>query len=582
MKKLLLLALAIVLCCIQLKAQTSQQAIADLALISGNVKYYYPNKTIKPDDWNKLSAYIIQSWQIDSHTIKPPQDILKNIKDKYTEMGLDVNLYRYPPPINTYQWPTAASKGKHWEYVGYGYSKNKYMLGPFAWAYNLFANPYSKALKRNTAAYYKTADLSNDLSFTNAECYVQLHDSLWLGMPLNGAIHKQSEAFKNFKASEDEYALNYSIPYLMDVWNVLYHFCPTVEPKNIWLQRLDAAVSEVSAGSSLYNEVDKLTAYTNDAHINMSPTYLTPGIFSKVNATIYYKEPSTDTSSGKLWEVLFYQGEKASKIYNENLAMMASPGKEAKSYLALRRMRAWADTGIIKLQVRDMANGKEQTLSIERIAEYNDPAMLYSHGKSVVIDSAKGIHYMDLKKVGSSKIVRTLKSDKCKGLIIDMRGHGYVGNKLMQLLISEKCTRVHMVTPRHMYPEKILLSYDTIIEYINPAKRHIEKPIVLLCDESSISSSETILATLQDCSDVVVIGRQTAGTTGNAVIAPIYYANGKYSITPFTPTLALDKTGNRMNGIVPDIYITKTLENIQHNEDEIFDAAKKYLQQETK
>lgn len=582
MKNLLLIAVTSVCFTPYLHAQHNSKAIAEYAQIAGNVKYYYPDKSIKPADWNKLSAYILQSWQVDSKSIKQPKDMLQDIQNSYAEMGLQISLYRKPPPANKYRDVAPDTKGKHWKYTGYGYSKNKYMLGPFAWAYNLFANPYGKALRKNTTAYYKQAEISNNLTFTATECYVQLHDSLWLGMPLNGGLHKQSEDFKQYNIPEDEEDYNFKLAYVIDEWNILYHFCPTVPAKETWLQHLENALNELARGTSLSQVLDKIAAATNDAHTNINPSYLTYGVFHKLGHTFYYKEPKSETSKGKLWQVLRYQGQDVESAYADNLSAIATPNSEAKLYMALRRMRASEDTTPIVIQVCDIQSGEIKELSLLRYVDNTIPGEEFSHGKRILADSAKGIYYIDLRKVGGSKIIRTLNKANCKGLILDIRGHAYASKSFMRKLVNEKCLRVNMVTPKYSFPDKNLLTYDTILDYVKPAKKHIDKPIALLCDEYTISSSETILATLQACANTKVIGRISLGTTGNAVIAPLYYSNKYYSVMPFTPTLALTKTGERMNGIVPDVHISKTLQNIINNEDEIFDTAVKYLQEHIK
>lgn len=570
MKQVLLFCLSLICCYSFAQNSNNSNAIVDLALISGNVKYHYPSKHIKPTEWNKINSYILSTWQIDSANIVAPLNLYADIQAKYVEAGIDISLYKTRPPFATNN--ELLLKGKHWQYTGYGDSKNTFLLGPFAWFYNLFLSPYSKTLKRNDKAYVAAYANTPGLGYTQTETLVQLHDSLWLGIPIKPNKLKQSVAFKNYAVNVDEKDIRFGVSYIIDLWNILYHFSPTQESKQIWLQRLQKTIHEVQTDSSLYHVAFRLDALTDDAHNNIYNPYRLTGKFYGIDGNIYYAQPKQDTIGEDIWKVLSYNHRPVKDVYDEVLACVSSPSPQAKSFLALQEMASLRDTLGIWLHVQNI-----NTLDTFSIKLY---AQLERAENKKPISANNGIDYLDLKRIGGSKIIKTLKSASCKALVIDIRGHAYANTSFIGHFLTTKLHHFNMVTPIYRYPDKNLLVYDTITVHIKPKPPFLDKPIAVLCDETSISSSETMLSALLQCPNVTIIGRHSAGTTGNAVVAPIYFNDKMYDYMPFTPTMVTDSSGNRFKGIMPDIVITKTMQNLIDNEDEIYNAAVKYLSKE--
>ena len=553
--------------------QEDNKAISDLALIAGNVKYYYPTKHAKPWQWNKLNAYILSGWQKDSVTLTAPANLYEDIQQKYEDAGIRISLYKTKPVANI--TTALLLRGKHWEYKGYGDSKNKFLIGPIAWVYNWFINPYGKKLKRNDATYIERLSKSGNFSYTNEEILVKLHDSLWLGMPIKPKHIAPTAAYKSFTENTDKRSINYRLTYYLDIWSSLYHFSNDKSNKETWLHRLEMGIDNIVNEEHLYARIEQLNAIINDAHTNFYNPRMLSGRFYKIDGKFYYNDPSADSTKPNTWQVIRYNSIAMQEAYNAMLERMSSPTANGKNYLALRAMASPDDTAGVQLLLKQLNSG--DTFSVQLKSRYDklDPGWEYKHSEGRVND--KGIYFADIKRGGSNKAIAMLKDENCKALIIDMRSHISASQKLLGLLLDSNLHHYNMLVPVRSYADNNFVRYDTIKQTIRRAKNTILKPIVVLCDESDLSSPETSLMAFEQCPNVTIMGRATQGTTGNSVVAPIY-TNGKLAdFHLFTPGIITYASGKRFKGIEPDIIVNKTLNDLLGNNDELYNAAVGYL-----
>lgn len=570
----LLIILFIICFCSRVHAAITQKQITDLALIYGNVKYYYPSRSIKEADWARLCAYTIKAWEADSGKEKQDDQLYKDIEQKYNDMGLQISLYTKPPSLKTDS--AFFLQGKHWEYEGYPFSKTRFQVGAFmAPIYNLFLNPYHRRFKNNSLEYLQALKQSGQLYLTDKQWIVKLNDNLWLGLPIKHNAQPRAEAFKSFMV-QDENELSAKLTFIIEAWNNLYHFSPALVSREEWLIGFGEMYPNVMAGVTPRAAAGVLMAGTNDAHSNFVATYVLPGNFYKIEDSFYYREVQGD-SIIKMWRVLQYDSEAPDKVYNEAMLRAISPNQNAKSWYALRRMAMPRDTTGIRLQVQDIITGSVFTSTVYGKFSNADPGSDHHNGKHRMIDDSLGIYYMDLKQVTEPQVKKIMKSKDCKAAILDIRGHPYLGTTFIRNLIDTICVFSKGVIPLYRFPDMNMVQYDTSYEYVKPGLKKITKPLVLLCDESSISYAENLLFTLRNGTTAVTIGRPTAGTTGNIVIAPVYYGNKDFDLTPFTAMIALNNDGSRFTGIKPDISVQQNLPDLVNRQDEIFNAGLKYL-----
>lgn len=154
-------------------------------------------------------------------------------------------------------------------------------------------------------------------------------------------------------------------------------------------------------------------------------------------------------------------------------------------------------------------------------------------------------------------------------LIIDVRhnggGNSLYCDKIISHLISDS-----LKTPGLYYINKY---YDG--PYIVSEAPQFNKKIAVLTNGKSFSSTEHFVMKIQQIDNSTIIGDTTGGGAGN----PKYYElpSGIEIRVSTTNYLKYDGTPIEWNGIVPDILVTQTEEDIKRKTDKQLDYAINYL-----
>ena len=109
------------------------------------------------------------------------------------------------------------------------------------------------------------------------------------------------------------------------------------------------------------------------------------------------------------------------------------------------------------------------------------------------------------------------------------------------------------------------------ITYLAPSPPHYSGKVVILVDETTQSSAEFHAMAFRAAPGAVVLGSTTAGADGNVSTVPIPGAQSSYisGLGVFYP----DQRPTQRVGIVPDVWVTPTIEGVRAGRDEVLDAA---------
>ena len=102
-----------------------------------------------------------------------------------------------------------------------------------------------------------------------------------------------------------------------------------------------------------------------------------------------------------------------------------------------------------------------------------------------------------------------------------------------------------------------------------------KNPVVLLVDHLVASSSERFVMGLKDCGRAVVIGSQTAGSLSNS--APVWLPSGVRVYVSNQIDYSPKGEIVEGKGIIPDIHVEQTLEDLYQGRDTVLQKAIEYL-----
>ena len=198
---------------------------------------------------------------------------------------------------------------------------------------------------------------------------------------------------------------------------------------------------------------------------------------------------------------------------------------------------------------------------------FNFPPFLYSY-ESEILDNRIGyisfnVFLMEVKTSFDKDIKRFMETTD--GLIIDLRdnpgGLGMLASSLSNRLVSEKGQKLG----------QMINSGGTLFFAIFPQKPIYEKPVAVLINQGSASTSEIFAAGLQDLNRARIFGTTSAGAALPSVITTL--PNGdrfQYAIADYISTKGRHLEGH---GVAPDEVTGHTLESLKRQEDAAFEAA---------
>ncbi|KKW43145.1 hypothetical protein A2454_03025 [Candidatus Peribacteria bacterium RIFOXYC2_FULL_55_14] len=161
-------------------------------------------------------------------------------------------------------------------------------------------------------------------------------------------------------------------------------------------------------------------------------------------------------------------------------------------------------------------------------------------------------------------VERGFTDQNLKGIIIDVRfnGGGYLERAVEIASLFLQQGKVVSVARREGEPEH---------HYVNGRPLDTQTPLVVLINEGSASASEILAGALKDAKRATIIGRQSFG---KGTIQEVFELPGGSSLRITTARwLTPNGTDLSKEGILPDIVVERTNEQMEAGEDPQLDAA---------
>lgn len=244
-----------------------------------------------------------------------------------------------------------------------------------------------------------------------------------------------------------------------------------------------------------------------------------------------------------------------------------APAQDMTIYEAIRKIRGKKGTKVILTLVRE---NKPEVFDIEIV---RDEILI----DTIVVKKIDGgIYHIavnqfnDHTKVEFSKAIDEILLAKARAVILDLRGNGGgfldISIDMLSEIVSGEKTAV-IVKKRDQSQNETIKT--------NGSARIPDLPLVVLIDEGSASASEIVAGAVQDYKRGILIGEKTFGKGSVQELVDLNDgASLRMTIAKWFTPLNRSIDGD---GIVPDIEVKLTEEDIKTGKDPQLDAAVEYL-----
>ena len=274
--------------------------------------------------------------------------------------------------------------------------------------------------------------------------------------------------------------------------------------------------------------------------------------------------------------ILGLDGTEVKKIEKNREKYLSVPN-EKKLYqgMALYLLRSKSNT----MDITILRNEKEETYTVTGTKQYTNLSWKEEKSHEILEKNIGVINPSSIPEGDTGSVVSQIMNDLCNtdGLIIDLRQYPSDPNMHMflSMYLQKKGTVYSVMTiPSQSVPGTFINRKISSIGVATGAF-YYEKPVVLLMDERSMSSSEFSIMHLRTGDHVVVIGSSSAGVDGNVTELPL--PNGNHlrftSFGVYTPEMGQ----TQRVGFAPDIEVYPTIEGIKEGRDELMEAAVDYI-----
>jgi hypothetical protein len=179
-----------------------------------------------------------------------------------------------------------------------------------------------------------------------------------------------------------------------------------------------------------------------------------------------------------------------------------------------------------------------------------------------------GIIYLNLNTISEVELQEAMPYLlEAKGIILDLRYYPKISRDLLSNLLSKPDSLAITLVKRYMRPHDELprLKEDRLTWSLLPSEPHIGAKIVALSSRNSQSYCEAFLAILRHNKLATIVGQPSAGANGDVIISPLpgdikVYWTGMLVRNP-------DKSRFFGVGIIPDVMVTKTIDDIKFGRD---------------
>ena len=371
---------------------------------------------------------------------------------------------------------------------------------------------------------------------------------------------------------------------VINVYNVFQHFYPYFDVVDVdWEKELEKALSRSYRDSTEKNHLTTLQKFTSslkDGHIRVSSSkmesFVLPIAWEWIEDKLIITDVYDDAVNLTIGdEVLKIDGQSAAEYFQEINSKISAGTDGWLKYRAQTESLFGPEGSKVAIETKD------------GIIEFTRDKDIYKANRQNSIEKLtykelkKDVFYINLDVVKMDTINELLpKMEEYKSIIFDLRGypkgnHGVISH----LLKSKDTTQGWMQVPQIIYPDQEKItgweSYEWMMENATPYLG--DKQIIFITDGRAISYAESFMGYIEGYGLAAIVGQPTAGTNGN--INPFKLPGGYGLNWTGMKVTKHDGSQHHAIGVIPDIYVSKTIEGVKAGKDEFLVKALELTEQ---
>ncbi len=551
--------------------------------VSGAIQFYYPGDGAAATDWDRFNVYGFYRIA----TTESEADFVATMRELFSEVAPDVAF-----DDDNFAMPVfeQSESVKSVSYDGY-------------------MDTYEDTRDTGYDIYHNVSSYSDAMQFRSTNVFSKDYGNISLEMPLvlKSENSQTIPAGSSFSDSTDWLLpTTLSNPYACmtvasKAWNGIQHFWPYFDTINVnWEAELPELLSSCNSESDKekLDQLSRSLTMLEDNHIGYSlnkyyqtyPYYTVPLGFdwSENKPVVITKLNSAPEKINFADELVAVDDVPVADLvehYEPFTLKSAAKRKHRVFTLMLSRNQG----ELIKLDLRD-SEGAVYRLELEATATINQ---LYYPTRDtytqftteITREIPNGLLYVNGYKILDSDLSNVVdKMQLASGVILDLRNYpeSFASWELLSFLTSNDISAPPLYKHWTYAPDRTEISRQFLPQHIPAQQPSIDAPIVVLSSRYSQSQNEHLLAYIQNAG-VQIIGEPTSGINGTFTELHVFPHDEDNAFRLlFTGMEVTQNDGTPLIGvgILPDIFIERSIESIRNQTDNQLEAAIEYLQQQ--
>nr|WKN38018.1 S41 family peptidase [Tunicatimonas sp. TK19036] len=368
-------------------------------------------------------------------------------------------------------------------------------------------------------------------------------------------------------------------------WNVFQHFYPYFDVISVdWEQALTDAFQEAyqdSSATDFLHTLRVLTAKLEDGHGRVylggshTETHFPPVLWEWVEDELIIT--MSDQEELQVGDIITHiQGQSPEAYFAPLYETISAATSGWRNFRAKEVSLAGPFNSNLSLQIQTVTGSTHQ-VDLKRDVPahnfYSDYLMKSTHD-STVQELESGIYYVNIDRVSMGEIRERMEVlQQAKSIIFDLRGYPNSNHEIISHLLTTPDTSTawmqvpHVIYPDQQHREK----YEQYGWQMQLKEPNLDAKIIFIIDGRAISYAESFMGFIEHYNLATIVGQPTAGTNGN--VNSFSLPGGYYVYWTGMKVLKHDDSQHHGVGILPDVYVEKTIAGVRAGRDEFLEKA---------